>query len=251
MKITRVPICEAVFDRMIELGLDPETDFFEDVLAAVVDYVMQPVRWFGETNTLERAAVIKWHKIEAKNPDGQAREHQPSQEEIFVQWKKALIDQTGDDLSLTALLDELEEVAMLEKDIQELPKEDKNEDGISVGEGAGTGAESADGSEPTGDENGTCNGVADWGRAGTEAGAVEEECLDHGEEDEEAETDRILRALAFGSESECRDEMGISGEGSGEAPDETGCVEGRETCFGSLPPMSEYRTSLYAKGVFR
>lgn len=242
----RIFVCEAVYDRMVEIGLDDESEVFEDILNAIVQHVCER-RAYGmtEKTPVDFGVSRKWHKIKARYPEGECREPWPNEQEIFMGWKLAVVAQLGDDWKLWELLGELEATARKAKE------EWESEDGISVGEGAGTGAESADGSEPTGDEDGTCNGVADWGRAGTEAGAVEEECLDHGEEDEETETDRILRALAFGPESECRGEMGIPWEGSGEAPDETGCVEGRKTCFGSLPPMSEHRTSLYAKGVFR
>lgn len=251
MRVSRVPICEAVYDRMLEIGLDPESEFFGDVLMAVVGLVMDTTKWYSEKTVLSTAVSVRWAKIRAKYPDGEAREHAPFEEEIFMEWKKALSDQIGDGLSLTELLEELEDVAQEEKEWLESPEEDVCEDGISVGEGAGTGAESADGPEPAGNAGSTGDRAADRGRPGTETGAIEEECLDFGEEDEETETDRILRALALGSESECRDEVGVPGEGSGEAPDETGGVEGRKTCFGSLPPMSEHRTTYRAQVLRR
>ena len=250
MKVTRAPICEAVYERMTEIGLDPESEFFEDVLMAVVGFVMDTTKWYTDSSVLAMAVRIRWTKIRAKYPEGEAREHAPFEEEIFIEWKKALLDQIGDVLSLTELLEDLEEVAQEEKEWLESPEEDLCEDGVSVGEGAGTGAESADGPEPAGDAGSTGDRAADRGCAGTETGAVEAECLDYGEEDEETETDRILRALALGSESERRDDVGVPREGSGEALDETGGMERRKACFGSLPPMSKYR-STYRSQVLR
>lgn len=241
---------EAVFNRMEEIGLDPESELFLHIMEAVVAYV-EAGEYYRPDHILAQAARQAHDRIAVKYKKGECREHTPSACELFRDWTLEVRGNTEEDWDLTALLEDLEQVAWLEHDYRKLPKEGINANGVSAGKGAGAGAAAADTAEPVGNADGIGDRDADWGCGGAEAGDAEEECLDYGEEDEETTTDRILRALALGSESELRYDVGVSGEESGEASDETGRVEGRKTRFGSLPPMSEYRTSLYAQGVCR
>lgn len=240
----RTYVYEKVYDYMVGCGLDDETEVFEEILHSVVGMVCDT--HYGRPETLLEAGTrLRWYKIRARYPDGEAREHCPTQTEVFMGWKMSVKEQTDDFWSLWELLEELMLVAGGAKG------EWEGANGVSVGKGAGTAASVVDAAESACDESVSEHGVESGGRSGTEAGAVEEEYLDYGAEDEETTTDRILRAIGFRSESQCRDEVGVSGEEPGEPSDETGRVERRKKSFPGLPPMSEHRTTLYAQGLCR
>ena len=237
-------VCEAVYDRMVEIGLDDETEAFEEILNAVVEHVCaHRVYGIDDISPLERGVRRKTHKIRARYPDGECRECFPNAQEVFLAWRMSVTVQIGDDWKLWELLGDLEATARKAKEDWYYA------DRVSAGEGAGAGAGSTDGEEPLSDPDGIGDGAADRGHSESEAGAAEAELLDPGTEDGEGEADWPTGAVALRFEGECGDDLGLSGKGSGEAPHEAGSLEGRKKSFQGLPPMSEYRTTLYAQGV--
>ena len=241
-----IEVCEEVYDQMIALGMDDESEAFEDILNAVVECVCARPGYGEEGFTpLNYGARWKWHKIRSRYPDGECREHAPSLQEVFMDWKHAVNEQLGGAWALWEVLERLEYAARATKEAV------MDEDGISDGEAVGAGVGAADTAEQTCDEDLSGHRAAGGGCAAADPGSDQEECLDYGTEDEETETNRILRAIGFGSEGQCRGEVGVSGPEPGAASDEAGSLEGRKKSWPGLPPMSEHRTSLYAKGVCR
>ena len=241
----RTYVLERVYDYMKKVGLDDEAEVFEEILHCVVGKICDSHVYGLDETLLGRGVALRWWKIRARYPDGECREHAPTTTEIFMSWKMAVEEQVDDIWSLRELLDELLLIAGGAKG------EWMDANGVSAGKGAGAAAAAADTAEPLGSAGVSEHGAARGGCAGAEAGAAEAEYMDYGAKDEEAETDRILGALTRRSASERESELGFPGEGSGEAPDEAGRMEGRKTRRDRLPPMSERRTSLYAKGVCR
>ena len=241
----RVYVFERVFDFMRNMGMDEETEFFEEVLHSVVGFVCDHHVYGLDETLLGRGQRLKWTKIKARYPDGQCREHFPTDTEVFMGWKMAMEEQVDEIWKLNEVLQELVLVAGGAKG------EWESENGVSTGKAAGAGAAAADAAESAGDADVPGDGAAGGRCAESEAGAAEAEYMDYGAEDEEETADWIPGTIADGPAGERGGEMGLSGQGPGEASDKTGRVERRKKSFGSLPPMSKYRTSLYAESVCR
>ena len=241
----RMYVLERVYDHMRRMDLDNETDWFEEVLHSVVGHVCDHHVYGLDETVLGRGALHRWQKIKARYPDGQCREHYPTATEIFMSWKMCMEEQADEIWTLYDLVEELLLVAGGAKGEWEYAN------GISAGKTAGTGSGAADAAESACDADLPGDGAAGGRCAESEAGAAEAEYMDYGAEDEEETADWIPGTIADGSEGECGDEMGLSGQGPGEASDETGSVERRKKSFPGLPPMSEHRTTLYAQGVCR
>lgn len=242
----KIYVLDRVFDYMVNMGIDDESEVFEDILHCVVEFVCDNTIYGSfDTTILGRGVARKWARIRAKYCSEECPEPHPTQTEVFMTWKMALREQLGDLWSLGEVLEELKLVAGGAKG------EWEDAHRVSFGKGIGAAASTADAAEQAchaglseyGAESGRC--------AGADPGPVEAECLDNGAEDQEAETDRIPGTLVDGPSEECGKDVGVSGPEPGEPSDETGRVEGRKKSFGSLPPMSEHRTSLYAQGVCR
>lgn len=216
----RLLAAEAIFNAMEARKIDDEDIQFENILRLCTDIAVEGAEW--NEDVLEAAARICGVESWA---------------ECFMTWKFFTAEYAEDLAGL--LLD--------------LVAEGRNaiENGVSFGEGVGVGSDAADRSEPAGDADVFGDGAAGVGCAESEAGADQAELLDHRAEDEETAADWLAGAAAVGLAQERGQDVGVSGEEPGEASDETGGVEGRKTCFGSLPPMSECRTSLYAQSVCR
>lgn len=219
--LKRMRACEAIFDGLVDAGLNDEAQEFEDILWAAVDCAtFEPKDWKKTMEPLEETAV------RVKKPRMQ----------VFCEWEY-FVRGCG-----------VESLVQMFENVVELGRK-AIEDGLSAEEGSRRGADAADGSEPACDAHVSGDRAAGWGCAAAETGADQAECLDYGAEDEETPTDRLLRAIDFGPGGPRWHELGLSGEEPGKASDPTGRMERCEKSFGSLPPMSEYRTSLYAKGI--
>lgn len=219
--LRRMRACEAIFDGLVDAGLDDEAQEFEDILWAAVDCAtFEPKDWKKTMEPLEETAV------RVKKPRMQ----------VFCEWEYFVRG-----CGVESLVEMFENVVELGRKAIE--------DGISAEERSGRSVDAADGSESACDADVSGDRAAGWGCAAAETGADQAECLDYGDEDEETPTDRLLRAIDFGPGGPRRHELGLPGEEPGEASDPPGRMERREKGFGSLPPMSEYRTSLYAQGV--
>jgi hypothetical protein len=241
----RIYVLERVYDYMVNMGFDDETEVFEDILHCVVGFVCDHKVYGMDESLLGRGQSRKWSRIRAKYCSQECPEPYPTETEIFMGWKMAVREQLDHIWTLSEVLENLKLVAGAAKG------EWESENGVSAGERTGVVAAAADAAEPACDAGLSGDGSAGGGCPGTEAGAAEAEYLDYGAEDAEAAADWISGAADHGLAQECGDEVGIPGPEPGEPSDKTGRVEGRKTSFGSLPPMSEYRTSLYAKGVCR
>ena len=223
MKIVRT--MNYVYDALEDAGLNEESIHFEDLLRAIVGAAIQE----------KEILAVALAREETKNGAyGEARD----QTQIFMDWKCWAEGCAG-----------VKDFAQLVGDIVKGAKEIA--DGVSAAGTSGPCSGSADGEEPACDPDSPGDGVTDRGRAGTQAGAAEAELLGERAENREVAASWLAGAAAFRFESERGDDLGVSGEGPGEAPHEAGCVEGRKKSWEGLPPMSEYRTSLYAQGVCR
>lgn len=242
----KIYVLDRVFDYMVNLGMDEETEVFEDILHCIVECACDQ-SWDADSfdkTLLARGCSRKWARIRAKYCSEECPEPYPTQTEVFMTWKMALREQL-DLWSLGEVLEELKLVAGGAKG------EWEDAHRVSFGKGIGAAASAADAAEQAchaglseyGAESGRC--------AGADPGPVEAECLDNGEEDEEEETDWFPGTFIDGPAEEFGEDVGVSGPEPGEPSDQAGRVEGRKKSFGSLPPMSEYRTSLYAQGVCR
>ena len=205
-------------------GLDDESGNFEDLLRAIAAAAIR------SESVLEAAAR---REAEQHGAYGEARD----ETQIFMDWK-FWAESCG-----------VKDLAQLCDEILEGAKEYEN--GVFAAGGSRSDPCGTDGEKPACDPDGPCDGPADRGCPGTEAGAAETELLGERAEDWEITASWFAGATADGSEEDCRGEVGLPGEGPGEAPHETGRVEGRKKSWEGLPPMSEYRTSLYAQGVCR
>lgn len=223
MKIVRT--MNYVYDAMKAAGLNDESIHFEDVLRAVVGAVIRKK---------EILAVALARETDKNGAYGEARD----EAQVFMDWK-CWAESCAPGKDFAQLLDDIVKGA---KEIA---------DGVSAPGTGGPGTGSADGKEPARHSDGPGNGVANRGRTGVKTGAVEAELLGKRAENREVAAGWLARAAAFRFESERGDGLGVSGEGSGEAPHETGSVEGRKKSWEGLPPMSEHRTSLYAQGICR
>lgn len=241
----KIYVLDRVFDYMVNLGMDEETEVFEDILHCIVERACDR-SWDADSfdkTLLARGCSRKWARIRAKYCSEECPEPYPTETEVFMGWKMALREQVEDFWSLAEILEELTLVAGGAKG------EWEDAHGVSTGKGAGIAPAIIDAAEPSGDADLPGDGTSGGGCSGTEAGAAEAEYLDYGAEDEEEETDWFPGAPVDGPSEEFGEDVGVPGPEPGEPSDETGRVEGRKKSFGSLPPMSEYRTSLYAKGV--
>lgn len=125
------------------------------------------------------------------------------------------------------------------------------ENRVPAGEAAGACIGAADSAKSSCYEDLSGDGLAGGGCAESDTGAVETQLLGDRAEDAETAADWLAGAAAVGLAKERGDAMGFSGSEPGKTPDKTGCVEGRKKSFGSLPPMSERRTTLYAQSICR
>lgn len=216
--MNRLLAAEAIFEKMEELGLNDEEKEFEDMLRLCTDIAVEG--WDWNEDVLQAGTEIAGDGNWALT---------------FMTWK-FWTDKAAD--SLTGLLMDL--VAEGRMAI---------ENRVSAGTAARAGAGTADTAESACDADLSCNWAESGGCAEAEAPAAETELLGHRTEDQETAANWLAGAAAVRLAQECGPGMGVSGEEPGAASDEAGRVEGRKKSFGSLPPMSEHRTSLYAKSV--
>lgn len=214
--LERMRACEAIFDALVDAGLNDESQEFEDLLWAAVDCAtFVPKDYKSSLDPLAEAAT---------------RLRKP-QVEVFTEWLYFVRGCGVDNF-----------VEMFQEVVEKGRKAIDN--GISAESGIGAGVDAADPAESAGDAGNAPYGAESGGCAEPDTRQAPAELLGDGGEDTEAQADRTTGTAAIRSESECGAEVGISGEEPGEASDETGSLEGRETCFGSLPPISE-RSSTY------
>lgn len=217
----RLLAAEAIFDAMIAAGLNDEEIEFEHMLRLCTDIAVEGMDWNEDVlmAAADRSGEENWCLT-------------------FMTWK--FWSQGAKAETLTDLL--LDLVGEGRKAI---------ENGVFAGTATGTGAGTADAAEPAGDAGLPGDGAQSGRCAESEAGPTEAELLDYRTEDEETAADWLAGAAAVGLAQTFGPEVGIPGEGPGEASDEAGRVEGRKKSFPGLPPMSEHRTTLYAQGVCR
>lgn len=231
-------VCEAVYDEMMMLGLDEESDLFAEIFSSCV----QSVQWGG---TPLNQGSRRSHYVE-DDGDTYHSGFRMSEVAVYMAWRMWLDEVSEGDLRLCELLDRLTEVGQQAKDEWE---EREREDGVSAAAGDRSGADAADTTEPAGDANVSGDRASGGGCVEPDPGQAQEELLGDGGEDRESETDWATGAAAVGPESECGDDVGIPGEGSGKASDETGRVERRKTSFGCLPPPSKYSSTYRSQSL--
>lgn len=219
--LRRMRACEAIFDGLIAAGLNDEVQEFEDILWAAVDCATwEPKDWKKTMEPLEETAV------RVKKPRMQ----------VFCEWEY-FVRGCG-----------VESLVQMFENVVELGRK-AIEDGISAEKRSGRGIDAADGSESACDADLSGDRAAGWGCAAADTGSDQEERMGYGAEDEETETDRILRAIGFRSDGPRREELGVSREEPGEPSDETGRVEGRKTSSGGLAFAAERCATLRAQGL--
>ena len=219
--LKRMRACEAIFDGLVEYGLNDEEQVFEDILWAAVDCAtFEAKEWKKSIEPLEETAV------RMKKPRMQ----------VFCEWEYYVRGCGVESL-----------VQMFEK-VVELGRK-AIEDGISVEERSRRSADAADGAESAGDADLSGDGASGGRCAAADTGSDQEKRMGYGAEDEETETDRILRAIDFRSDGSCREEVGISGEEPGEPSDPPGRVEGRKAGSGGIAFTAERSTALRAQGL--
>lgn len=231
-------ICEAVYDEMIEAGLDEESEMFSEIFSSVVEAVVEGTTplWRGKAHSHYEEVTDGWERSGFRL----------KQCDVYLKWRMWLDEVTEGELRLCELLDRLMKAGQRAK---EGWMKFEHDNGVFAESGNGAGSDAADPAEPACDAGMSDHGPAGGGCAEPDPGQAQTELLGDGGEDREGEADRTARAVAVGFESECGDEMGISGEEPGEAPDKTGGVEGRKTCFGSLPPISERSSTYRSQGL--
>lgn len=217
----RLVAAEAIFTAMRAQGLNDEEKEFEDMLRLCTDIAVEGMDW--NEDVLQAGTEIAGDGNWALT---------------FMTWKFWSADADAETLTdlLMYLVDEGRRAI---------------EDRVFAGEAAGAGAAAADRSEQACHADVPGDGAAGGGCLAAEAGTAEAELLGHRTEDQETAANWLAGAAAVGLAQERGPGLGIPGEGPPAASDETGRVEGRKKSFGSLPPMSEHRTSLYAQGVCR
>lgn len=219
--LRRMKACEAIFDGLIAAGLNDEAQEFEDILWAAVECAtFEPKEWKKTWEPLEESG---------------GRLMKP-RIQVFCEWEY-FVRGAG-----------VESLVQMFENVVELGRK-AIESGVSAEEGSGRGSDAADGSEPTGDADMSGDGSAGGGCAAAEAGADQEECMGYGAEDEEAQTDRILRAIDDRSEAARWEEMGISWTVPGEASDPPGRVEGRKKSCGGFTAFAERSAALRSQGI--
>lgn len=217
----RLLAAEAIFSTMRALGLNDEDKEFEDMLRLCTDIAVEGMDWNEDVMiaAMERAGEENWCLT-------------------FMTWKFWTAEAEAE-----SLLDLL--LVLVGEGRRAI------EDGVHSGKTVGAGAGFADATESAGYEDLSGDGAPGGRCAESEAGTTETEFLGNRTEDEETAADWLAGAASVGLAQEYGEKVGVPREGPGEASDEAGRVERRKTCFGSLPPMSEHRTTLYAKGVCR
>lgn len=219
--LRRMRACEAIFDGLVDAGLNDEAQEFEDILWAAVDCAtFEPKEWKQTLEPLEETA------LRVKKPRMQ----------VFFEWEY-FVRGCG-----------VESLVQMFENVVELGRK-AIEDGISAEEGSRRGADAADGAEPACDADVSCYRAAGGRCAAAYPGSDQEERVGYGAEDEETETDRILRAIGFRSDGPCREEVGVPREEPREPSDAASCVEGREASSGGLAFTAERCASLRAQGL--
>lgn len=219
--LRRMRACEAIFDGLVDAGLDDESEAFEDILWAAVECVM-----FEPTSYQKTYEPLAEHALRAKKHRVQ----------VFCEWEYFVRG-----CGVKSLVELFENVVNLGRKAIA--------DGISAEEGSGRGSDASDGAEPVGNADLSGDGSAGGGCAAAEAGADQEECLDYGDEDEETPTDRLLRAIDFGPGGPRRHELGLPREEPGEPSDTSGRVEGRKASCGGFTFTAERRAALCTQGI--
>ena len=219
--LRRMRACEAIFDGLVDAGLNDESQEFEDILWAAVDCAtFEPKDWKKTMEPLEETAV------RVKKPRMQ----------VFCEWEY-FVRGCG-----------VESLVQMFENVVELGRK-AIEDGISAEEGSRRGADAADGAESAGDADLSCDGAAGGRCAAADTGSDQEERMGYGAEDEEAETDRILRAIGFRSDGPRREEVGVSGPEPGKPSDTPSRVEGRKASCGGLAFTTERCAALRTQGL--
>ena len=219
--LRRMRACEAIFDGLIAAGLNDEAQEFEDILWAAVDCAtFEPKEWKKNLEPLEETA------LRAKKPRMQ----------VFCEWEY-FVRGCG-----------VESLVQMFENVVELGRK-AIEDGLSVEKRSGRSADAVDGAEPARDADLSGDWSAGGRCAAADTGSDQEERMGHGAEDEETETDRILRAIGFRSDGPRREEMGVSGPEPGKPSDPPSRVEGRKAGSGGLAFTTERCAALRAQGI--
>ena len=219
--LKRMRASEAIFDGLLDAGLNDEAQEFEDILWAAAECAtFEPKDWKKIVEPLEETAV------RTKKPRMQ----------VFCEWEYYVRG-----CGVESLVEMFENVVNL--GVKAI------EDGISSEERSRRGLDAVDGAESACDADLSCNGAAGGGCAEADTRSDQEECLGYRAEDEETETDRILRAIGFRSDGPRRGEMGIPGPESGEPSDTPSCVEGRKKSSGGLAFTAECSATLRTQGI--
>ena len=231
-------VCEAVYDAMMEFGLDEESDIFAEIFSSCV----QSAAWGG---TPLSQGSRRSHYAE-DDGDTYTSGFRMSETDVYMAWRMWLDEVTEGELKLCELLDRLMEAGQRAKDEWEGRERESR---IHDEQGVGNGADAPDPGEPACDADLSGDRAESGGRVEPDPGQAQAELLGDGGEDWEEEADWDTRALAYRLTGPSKYEVGLSREKSGEAPDETGRVEGRKASFGRLPPPSKYSSTYRAQSL--
>lgn len=226
MKETSMAACDAVYDMMLELGLDEESAVFGDIFRAVVEAA-------GSGKT----PISRY--VERRQFGGNAI----SGAETYMTWRMWLDSVTEGEVGLSELLGRLLAAAAAAMEEEERANRVHDE------QGTGNCADAPDPGEPAGHAGVSGNWAAGGGCPGPDPGPAETTLLGDGGEDWESEADWPSGAAAFGPESSEWGEVGLPGEEPGEAPDEASRLERREEGRRFVPPSPEHSSTYRSQSL--